>query len=372
MNMPQFFRFIRTELKAALHHLPAIILYSVIFILTSGIIIHYSRKLLSHDTEIETASIGYSIEGNSLKNSFALGIITEMESFKESASLISYSSKEEGLDALKSGEILCFIYVPEGFIDSLFTGSGGDSPMDVFYSGNDTIEDRLVNDLLQSSAKMLGTAQTAYFTMYSVNRALEMDESRATSLETALDAKNLSYVLTRSEHFIRENYDSLSKYSIEKQLTGSYLILILFLSVFVTAYIYNGNRSVIKLRANSTGLGTPGLFMAETLVMAVICYGIFLLSYSAVHFAGLRPNLSALFLILPVILIISAIITFIIYTVKNPVTACIVTLFAVLLLLYPAGGLMPVECLPIFMQKAAAYNPFRYLIKFVLYIMWRQ
>ena len=71
-------------------------------------------------------------------------------------------------------------------------------------------------------------------------------------------------------------------------------------------------------------------------------------------------------------LIISAVISFIIYTVKNPVTACIVVLFAVLILIYPAGGLVPVECLPLFMQKAAVYNPFRYLIKFVLFILWRQ
>ncbi len=371
MNKAQFFRTIKTSLLTGLHHIPAIILYTVVFLMVSGIMVVCGRNLMTQESSLGTVKIGYCIEEKSSRNEFALNIVTGMDSFRDSAELIEYDSRDEGIAAVNSGEIACLIFVPSGFVDSLFGESGGSAGMDVIFRDSRTMEDHLVNVLLQSSANILGTAQGAYFALHFTDSTLQIPAETAEGIERALDARNLSYVLTRTEHFEYENFEALSEFSIKQKLISSYILLILFLSVFVIAYIYKGQNPVMRLRMNSSGLGTAGYFTAEMISAAVFIYGIYMICIITAKAAVPELSLKALFLAAPVILAAAFMITLFVYIFRSPVIAGLFTLVFTLIVMYMAGGLIPSEFLPLFLQKASAYNPFTYLIRFLLNIMWR-
>ena len=371
MNKGQFFRTFKTGLLTGLHHIPAILLYTIIFLATAGIMIYCNRSYLTRESSLGKVTIGYCIEEKSASNEMALNIVTGMDSFQETADLIEYDTRDAGIEALNSGEILCLIFVPTGFVDGLFGEGSDNTGMEVIIPESKTMEGHLINDLLQSSARILGTAQGAYFALHFTDKELGLSTADATFLEGALDARNLTYVLTRTEHFVYENYEVLSKFSIKEKLISSYLILILFLSVFVIAYIYKGQHPVMQLRMNSAGLTKTGCFIAESLSSAVMVYLICLISFITVLI--FVPSVSKLVFItaIPIVLAAALTITFFVYLFKNPVLAGLFTLIFTVILMYLAGGLVPVEFLPSFLQKASVYNPFTYLIRYMLYMMWR-
>lgn len=371
MNKGRFGRACRTVLLTGLHYIPSIILYTLVFLLTAGILISLGRKLLTHDSTLGMVKIGYSIEEKSARNEFALNIVTGMDSFRESAELIEYPSREEGVDALNRGEIACLIFVPEGFIDELFGGPENANGMEVLFRDTKTMEGHLINDLLQSGANILGTAQGAYFALHFTDISLEIPEDTAYAIENSLDTRNLTYVLTRTDHFNYENFEVLSEFSIRQKLIASCLILIMFLSVFVVAYIYKFQNPVMQLRLNSIGFSRAGSFTAEALSVAVYIYGIYIITLTALIIAGEDLSMKAFLSGIPVVLISSFVITVFIYIFKNPVTAGLSTLIFTLIMMYLAGGLIPTEFLPVFLQKASVYNPFTYLIRFMLNVLWR-
>ena len=84
--------------------------------------------------------------------------------------------------------------------------------------------------------------------------------------------------------------------------------------------------------------------------------------------AGIREGLLPA---IPVVLAAAFVITLFIYIFKSPVTAGLSTLIFTLIMMYLAGGLIPTEFLPSFLQKASVLNPFTYLIRFMLTILWR-
>ena len=371
MNKGQFRRTFKTGLLTGLHYIPSILLYTLIFLCTAGILVSLGRRLLSHDSTLGTVKIGYSIEGDSTQNEFALNIVTGMDSFRESAELIEYETREAGIDALNRGDIACLVYVPSGFIDELFGGPEESRGMDVIFRDEKTMEGHLINDLLQSSANILGTAQGAYFALHFTNATLQISDETAASLENSLDARNLTYVLTRTEHFKYENFEVLSEFSIKQKLIASGLILMMFLSVFVVAYIYKCQNPVMRLRMQSSGLGTAGCLTAEMLSVSVFIYGIYIISLAAVFIASPPVSIKAFFLAIPVVVIAAFVITLFIYILKSPVTTGLATLIFTLIMMYLAGGLIPTEFLPSFLQKASVINPFTYLIRFMLTILWR-
>ena len=78
----------------------------------------------------------------------------------------------------------------------------------------------------------------------------------------------------------------------------------------------------------------------------------------------------SLITVIPAVLIIALLGTGLCYLVKSPTAVSYITFGAGTILMYLAGGLIPLDFMPVFFQKAAVFNPFYYLIRFFMRSMF--
>jgi ABC-type uncharacterized transport system permease subunit len=88
------------------------------------------------------------------------------------------------------------------------------------------------------------------------------------------------------------------------------------------------------------------------------------------QFTKIGISLMALVRMLPIIAIIAFIVTGVSYLFRSPVSAAYISFAAFTVLMYLAGGLIPIEFLPRFLQEGAVYNPLKYLIDFAVEAMF--
>ncbi|MCQ2516527.1 MAG: ABC transporter permease [Saccharofermentans sp.] len=349
--------------KRALNFMPYVAVYFLVLCLMAGGIIAYARNVFYKDGTFAIVNVAcYYIENS--ENSYGLQFVENMESFEQSVHLIDCDNPEEVLELVEDGEVVAGLIFPDGFVDSIMTGEN--LSVDVIYNESATFEGYVVSDLLSSLTSMLGVGQASMQSMYDFCKEYDLD----TSAVDVAQIRSLSYAMSRFDLFEETQADSISDYSLVQKTTAAYSIYILLLSGFVFAYFYKGNTSAFIARAKLAGISKFKLFVLENGMVTCMLYVPTLVIIVGLMISPLEVSPLALIAVLPVVLMIATVISGVCYVVKNSVASGYVIFAVGTLLMYLAGGLMPLEFMPRFLQELAIYNPCYYLIGFMLKVMF--
>ena len=360
---------VKVYLKRTALFLPYALCYLLAFGFAAVCLITYGESFLFGDEyAYSQAKIAIYLPDDYEYNQLGLNIISQQESVGETVELIGKDSAEEVMDAVSKGDAVAGIVIPDGFVYSL--ANGENLQAQVYFKESDSFDGKVVTDLLLTLTDMLGTGQSVYLSSYAVLSEEEISSSDANYI--AADAQNrcIEYVLARSDLFDTENIDFISAFSLKQKMTASYTLLLLMMSVFVFAYFYRGNGEAVMTRVKLSGKNPAGFFLLETASVAVMMYIIYVIVFIALNIMKLGVSAWSLLLMIPVIILISLISSGLAYTVKNPNTVSFITFGAGLVILYLAGGLIPVEYMPKFFQSAVHINPVYHLIRYVLGVMF--
>lgn len=358
----QLMRTLRTDVKRCMKLLPGLFVTSLLFLFVFGIIIHYYTSILFQSDSFQKIDTAVYIPDDSQYNQLGFSMVSGMESFEDSVNLIPVESPKQGYEMLEKKEVTVFLIVPEQFISGIL--SGENHPVRIVLRNEKTFETYVMNDLLQSVSSFLGCAQAAVYTAYDICMNHQLPAQTTLAFQNRIDTGNLAYVLSREEMFTEEPFDTLHAISLTKQLTVSSLLLILFMSCFVLTAFYKGNNHAYYLRQKNCGISKPAIILTNSAAGFVAVYIVYLLLFTALCLTGMKPSLLSLVTMIPVIFLISLIIRLFSELSYSPHIANLMIFLTVLLLTYLAGGLMPIQFLPKFLQNTVFWNPMAWLIRF--------
>jgi len=354
---------VKASLKRVLYFIPYVAVFILVLSLMAGGFVAYARNVFYKDGSYAKVNVACYYRGLSEDN-YGLQFVENMESFKQSVNLVACDSPEEVLDMVEDGDAVAGLIFPDEFLYSVMTGEN--LSVDVIYSEASTFDGYVFNDLLASLTSMLGVGQASVLSMYDFCRIYDVD----ISMVDATQLQSLSYASSRFKLFEEVQVDSITRYSLVQKLTASYSIYVLLLTGFVFAYFYKGNSSSFIARAKLAGISRIKFFIVEDLLVASMLYLVTLILMIVLVISPLEISFLSVIAVMPVVLIVSTIITGVSYFIKNPVVTGYVIFALSTILMYLAGGLIPLEFMPKFLQGLSAHNPFYYLIQFMLRMMF--
>ena len=307
--------------------------------------------------------------------SLALGMVSKMESLSSMVTIKQTTSEEEARAMLESGEVKAAVIIPEGMIHTIMEGTN-DLPARILYPGDPSIETVIFRQIVDSLSQMVASSQTGVYALYEIYDDFDATEKQQSQANSQLNDAYITTVLDRASLFSVQttggsDTDLTSKLSdassSELVLTG-YLcsglaLLFLVFGINLCFFFVSPNRAV---PGALTRLGLSHSFCTlADLSAAIICeWLIFLVSCVLVGAIGNVLGFVPAFFIGRAILsslicaIFSCALTLFICRVCHGRQACIITTFAIsLIIMYASGCLIPAAFLPDMLRRISANLP---------------
>ena len=360
---------IKAYCKRVLLFLPYLACYFLALGIALLSLVMFASEFLFEDNKDTIATVACYVPDDDAYNRLGISLVKNMDSIKNTIDIKIVKDEATVVDMVEDGDAIAGIIVPENFISAM--GTPDASPVHVIYRDADTFEEHIVNDLLYAMSDLLGTTQASILTAGEYAKEIGFDASSAYGIEREIQDESLSYVLNRKTLFRKIDVDDLvAKYAVKEQLTASYTLYIIMMSVFVISFFYKGNNDIFRARAKLSGIKTWKLFFLESGCAAVMIYTIYLLLFICLCFIFDSMKVLSLITVIPVVIIVALAGTALCYLVKSPAAVSYITFGTGTSMMYLAGGLIPLDYMPHFFQTAAVYNPFYYLIQFFMRSMF--
>ena len=360
---------IKAYCKRVLLFLPYVLCYFLALSIAMLALVMYASEFLFENNTDSIVSVACYVPDDEAYTQLGIALVQKMDSVKHTIDINQVSSEKKVLSLVEDGDAIAGIIVPEGFIETM--GTPDAKHVSVIYRDADTFEEHIVNDLLYAMSDLLGTAQASIVTSIEYAKEMGIDDSEIYNIRSEVQSNNFSYVMDRKSLFHKIDVnDIVAKYEIRERLTASYTLYILLMSVFVISFFYKGNNDIFRARAKLSGIKTWKIFLIESGCAAVMIYLLYIVMFICLCFIFDTMKLLSLITVIPTILIIALIGTALCYIVKRPATVSYITFGAGTLMMYLAGGLIPIDFMSRFFQNAAVYNPFYYLIQFFMRSMF--
>lgn len=360
---------IKAYCKRVLLFLPYVLCYFLALGIALLSLVMFASEFLFEDKKDTIATVACYVPDDDAYNRLGITLVKKIDSIKNTVDIKMVKSEDTVVQMVEDKDAIAGIIVPGDFISSM--GTPDASQVSVIYRDADTFEEHIVNDLLYAMSDLLGTTQASILTAGEYARNMGIDSSEAYNIEREIENESLTYVLNRKDLFHKVDVDDLvAKYAVKEQLTASYTLYIVIMSVFVISFFYKGNNDIFRARAKLSGIGTWKLFLIESACAAVMIYLIYLLGFICLCFVFDSMKILSLITVIPVVLIVALLGTALCYLVKSPAAVSYITFGLGTSMMYLAGGLIPLDYMPRFFQNAAVYNPFYYLIKLFMRSMF--
>lgn len=359
-----FYKLISANVKRLKRYIPQLIT-SVILILAVCFSITFviTDKLFTEET-FQVVKLAYYLpEDDDLKyNSLALGMIQDMESISEVATMTRVMSEEEGYRMLENGEILFFIIVPERFFTGIMDSTN--PQLTIVIKNYDDISTYIANELLMSYARYLGVAQAG---IYSALDTVREQENWTPELENiVLENTNVIYLeraLNHGRYLETVDAKDAGDYTLIEHYIASAILLTLCFSGFILTAWIQGKGNGIKVQLNTRGISSVHIFFADFIacIEAVIIAYIPCLIGAVIYTKQFRPG--GLLTVIPVLIVVALFISLISSCCNTCFTANITIFIVALVLVYIGGGILPSSFLPNIIRRISAFLPGEHLIK---------
>lgn len=359
---------IKVAFKRILNFMPYVAAYFLALGLAALAFAFFGENVLFKDGAFSMVKVACYIPQDNELNSAGFSLIANMNSIENTVSFVEYDSPDEVREAVDDEDVVAGLIIPEGFASGIF--SGVNPELEVVFKSADTFDEQVVKDIMLVLANDLGVGQACTQTVYSFCDQVDVPYDQTMELADTVRVDELGYALDRMSLFSYESVDSISTYTLTQKIAGAVLVYVFLLSVFVFAYFCKGSNPAFIARAKLSGISPAIFFITEALSVMIMMYVVFALITVGLHFTKIGISLMALVRMLPIIAIIALIVTGVSYLFRSPVSAAYISFAAFTVMMYLAGGLLPIEFLPRFLQEGSIYNPFKYLIAFTLEAMF--
>ena len=359
---------IKVSAKRILAFLPYAGAYFLALGLAALAIAFFGQNVLFKEGQFSAVKVGCYVPSDSELNSAGFNFISNMNSIEDTVSFVQYDSEEEVAEAVYSEDVSAGLIIPDNFAAGIF--SGANPEIRLIFKTADTFDEHVLNDVMLVLANDLGVGQAATQTIYTLCDDYGVEYPESEDLASAVRVNELGYALDRMNLFRYETIDSISAFTLTQRIASSALVYVFLLSVFVFAYFCKGSNPAFLIRARLSGISRGRFYFTEVMCITVMMYAVYVLIYIGLSFTKIGINTLSLAAMLPIVFILALIVTSFCYLFRSPVSAAYISFAVFTVLMYLAGGLLPLEFMPKFLQKAAVLNPLKYLADFALEAMF--
>ena len=373
--MNRFIIYTRLRLKAVLKIFPSMCIMTLLLCLALGGILYLqsARTLqLAEGDENATVPIGIAGVNDSGTFSAAFPALLQLDSSRSEVTFKLYDTKQDAVKAIRKGEILAAIVIPDGVLGTLLAG-GLDKMIVVVPASSAGLETLILRELSKSVSIILGSMNSAsstlsdYYKMSGTN-----DPDVIANAQTDLLLMSMQDMLHRNHMFKVKYIRAGNQLSIESFfLVSLVMLLILLIGVMCAGSFIRSDYSLAKL-LNLRRLGPCRQIIAEyaSLVALLACLcALFLplvgaaLSRMPITFSafGLTPDsffkgfLMFCLKAFPVILLAAAIDLFLYELSQTLITGVLLQFLVMIALAYLSGTFYTVQTMP---EPLKAVQPF--------------
>ena len=182
-----FYRLIRTDLKRIAHYGIYMVVAAFVMMTVFLCLALNANSFIYSDDRSEPLSIGIVMSADSKTAQMAYNTISDMDSYHSSCVFTEFSDKDTALSRLSDGDLFAVIYVPDNIISDIMDGTN--TPVEVYYSDNRSIDTFVLNDLFRSTSSMLGISQAAIYSVQAIGRNMELPEDIQDTLSNDVNAR---------------------------------------------------------------------------------------------------------------------------------------------------------------------------------------
>ena len=373
--MNRFIIYTKLRLKAVLKIFPSMCIMTLLLCLSLGGILYLqsARTLqLAEGDENATVPIGIAGVNDSGTFSAAFPALLQLDSSRSEVTFKLYDTKQDAVKAIRKGEILAAIVIPDGVLGTLLAG-GLDKMIVVVPASSAGLETLILRELSKSVSIILGSMNSAsstlsdYYKMSGTN-----DPDVIANAQTDLLLMSMQDMLHRNHMFKVKYIRAGNQLSIESFfLVSLVMLLILLIGVMCAGSFIRSDYSLAKL-LNLRRLGPCRQIIAEyaSLVALLACLcALFLplvgaaLSRMPITFSafGLTPDsffkgfLMFCLKAFPVILLAAAIDLFLYELSQTLITGVLLQFLVMIALAYLSGTFYTVQTMP---EPLKAVQPF--------------
>lgn len=248
-----FFRLVRTDLKRiSTYGMYLVIAAFVLIFIFLGLATSAENLIYSRD-DSQPMNIGIVMSADSQFAKIAYESVSSMESFSDSCDFTEIDSKEKALDMLKAGSLFAVIYVPDNIISDIMDGTN--TPVEVYYSDDRSLNTFVLNDLFRSTSSMLGISQAAIYSVQAIGRDLDLPDKVQTALSDEVNTLFLQNVLNRSAAFaLTEINATRAQRTTDFYICAVIILIIMLCGIILISFKLNVPKAyTTKLCANNIG-----------------------------------------------------------------------------------------------------------------------
>lgn len=278
-----FFRYLKLQGKRAVGYLPSLLLTSLILAVVVAVIAVGSSRLLYQDQVSGRVEVAIVTEEEDSLGKSVLSMLGSMGSVESLCDFIE-TDEEEAREGLSEGRYAAAILVPPDMVESIINGTN--RPVTILLAESGGIETLLLEELAESGAEILGSAQAGIYAAdcYASERGFP---ELIPELEEALNKVYLGYALSRDGWYERITVSALGQMDLSAYYGTTAAALFLFLLGLPCARLAGRETGAFRVKLQGASLRAPGRVLAKLLAVAgAICLA--MLAVIFVLRAGLR------------------------------------------------------------------------------------
>ncbi len=370
--MKRFLYSLWLDIKLIIKSLPKLFITTFLLtILVCGIVV-FANNTVYKDASHTITDVAIYVPGDSEYNDIGISFIKNMDSFSSICSLKRVNSIDKGYSLLDNGKVLAFIIIPDSFVNDI--QSGKDTPAQIIFSNNASIEEHLLKELLTSGSSLLLNVQAGIYTVYDVYVAKEYSSEDIKSSNKDMNNIYIKYALTREHSFNRIRVSATNNINILEYYISSGLVVILLLSgIALSSFLATKNQSLLN-KYSIYSIKKPIIIMQNIIALFIgYIFIYYILIWILTTFS--KKFLSSLIYIypsiytssLPVLLLTATIVTCIYTLADHNLSGMLLLFLSTLVSVFISGGFIPLGFLPKAIQHLSSYIPTTYMIRQIAY-----
>lgn len=351
-----FFRLVKTDLKRITHYAAGLAISACILLVLFTLLALKADDIIYSRADNQPLEIGIVMSADSSYAQMAYATIEDMDSYRASCHFTEVADKNTANDMLESGQLFAFIYVPDNIISDIMDGTN--TPVEVYYSDNRSMDTFVLNDLFRSTSSMLGISQAAIYSVQAIGRDMQLPEPAQSTLSDDINTLFLSEVLNRTSIYVTSEINATRTGSTRDFYVSASIILIMLLcgTIFVPYILNVPDAFVTRLR--TFGIGRTGRFLSSFISVYIWDVILYVSAYTALILASqITGSLSIHFSLNGLLYGLvaagaAALIVSVICLIPAGVHGCTLTLITIVLISsYLSGFFVPETMLPNFAKS---------------------
>lgn len=355
-------RLIITDLKRLKNYIASILIATLILATICGIAGSIIAKNIYKSGTKEIIGIGYYIpaDGKEEMNNMGISMLQDMESMKNTATLIQVSSPEEGYELLQKEEILYLIIVPDKFISSIMNGTN--TPLEIIVWDNSSVTSYIANEMFMSYAKYLGLAQSAVYSTIDTAYNHGLTKEERNPIRTTVNLTFLDRALNKDSFYNTIDASGEGNASLlQHYLASAVMLSLIFMSFVLMPHLQGYNNSMVT-KLNTMGINRFHMLISGWISSIAGLYLSFIPCFIGISIISKNFNPLGLITVLPSIIILGLIIAVVAGLTRSIFAANMTMLILGIFIAYVGGGIIPNAMLPSIVQQLSSLMPGKYII----------